>query len=171
MTELDRLAYLLEEETVDKVKAAVDILGEDNLAAEIVVRLVNDYPLTAITEEDFDGEVCTRCKSIHKEDGLIIDDRRFICEDTLGRQFPSNIASKFAHKIMKISLPYYPEDYPIKIKVDTLMGSGLYKIKSIDNVKINKCFFGKDQISHLRYFFKKLLLKIDLLFMCRKGKV
>lgn len=119
-----------------------------NITSSILIRLLNDLPLTPITDDDFleqNGLVqedprylkeqglksslgCKRlCSVFRKEtiDGIVtyLDVNRVVCydeEDEKEIPFSSSVGSRLVDKMFPITMPYYPpvEKYIVMLKDD-----------------------------------------------------
>lgn len=96
-----------------------------SVTKNILIRLMNSLPLTAITEADFEGVPgsqwdkrtsyqCPRMTSLFKEveeNGEVCysDVNRYYCVDKNGHTFVGGKAASICDKLFPITLPYYPQ--------------------------------------------------------------
>ena len=110
------------------LKAYKSLMDDDhsgfswNVTKNILIRLMNNMPLTAIAEEDFEGVEpifanvyqCPRMSSLFKEvdaNGNIIysDNDRYYGVDENGNTYSGGGLKDLCDKLFPITLPYYPK--------------------------------------------------------------
>ena len=174
------------------LKAYLSLLDDEhsglswNITKNILIRLMEGLPLTAITEDDFkdvklsfkhdDGTKVYQCprmfslfKDVDKEGNITYsDNNRCYCVDENGHSYGSGMITDLCDEMFPITLPYYPKAQKYIFYTEDFLltpGNGDYDHRAIfyvktpegDKIEINK--FYKDIDGDLKEISKERYYK------------